>query len=113
MSEEIVVSYCRSDLAACAGRTTDRLAALFSQSVFLDIDNIKPGTDFVERIENVIRSSKVAVILIGKDWSERLVRKICQVAWAFSVQDALTRLTEHRSTIRSLRSYLSAMRCSR
>jgi TIR domain len=70
MSEEIFVSYRRSDSAAFAGRIRDRLDALFPRSVFLDIDNIKPGADFIERIENVIRSSKVAVILIGKDWLE-------------------------------------------
>jgi len=70
MSEEIFVSYRRSDTAALAGRIRDRLNALFPDSVFLDVDNIKPGTDFVETIQRVIRSSKVVIILIGKNWLE-------------------------------------------
>ena len=70
MSEEIFVSYRRSDTAAFAGRIKDRVNARFPRSAFLDIDNITPGTNFVERIQAAIRSSKVVVILIGKNWLE-------------------------------------------
>ena len=49
----IFISYRRDDSAGYAGRIYDRLAAAFStQNIFMDIDTIEPGMDFVEVVEN-------------------------------------------------------------
>lgn len=68
MRDKIFISYRRADTAAVAGRIYDRLNALFPGEVFLDVQDIDPGLDFIERIEHTIGSSSVLVLLIGKNW---------------------------------------------
>jgi len=66
---KILVSYRREDSAAYAGRLSDRLAEHFGRdNVFIDIDTIKPGEDFVDVIERSVSSCDVLVALIGKTW---------------------------------------------
>jgi len=66
---KILVSYRREDSAAYAGRLSDRLAEHFGRdNVFIDIDTIKPGEDFVDAIERSVSSCDVLVALIGKTW---------------------------------------------
>ena len=65
----ILISYRREDTAAYAGRLADRLKAHFGRdNVFVDIDTIQPGEDFLEAIDQSLRSSSVVVALIGRDW---------------------------------------------
>jgi len=48
----IFISYRRDDTAPYAGRIYDRLTAHFGAGqVFMDIDHIEPGEDFVEVIQ--------------------------------------------------------------
>ncbi len=52
---KILVNYRRDDTAAYAGRVADRLREHFGRdNVFVDIDTIRPGEDFVDRIEQSI-----------------------------------------------------------
>ena len=39
-----------------------------ARSVFMDVDSIVPGTDFVQRIEAALDSSGAMIVLIGRDW---------------------------------------------
>lgn len=65
----IFISYRRDDSAAYAGRLYDRLTAHFGKGqVFMDIDQIDPGEDFVEVIERKVGACSIAVVLIGKNW---------------------------------------------
>jgi hypothetical protein len=65
----ILVSYRRDDSAPYAGRLADRLKEHFGRDqVFVDIDNIRPGEDFVQRIDQYIASCDVLVAVIGKSW---------------------------------------------
>jgi len=65
----ILVNYRRDDSAAYAGRLADRLREHFGRdNVFVDIDTIRPGEDFVERIDRSIASCDVLVAVIGKSW---------------------------------------------
>ena len=51
----IFISYRREDCAAHAGRLYDALSARFGeQNVFMDVDTIDLGTDFVVKIEQAI-----------------------------------------------------------
>ncbi len=69
MSLTIVISYRRQDSAGWAGRIYDRLVEHFGESaVFIDIDKIRPGDDFAERILDTINSADVFVALIGPDY---------------------------------------------
>ena len=65
----IFISYRRDDSAPYAGRLYDRLTARFGKGqVFMDIDQIDPGEDFVEVIERKVGACGIAVVLIGKAW---------------------------------------------
>lgn len=67
----IFISYRREDSAGYAGRLYDRLAAHFgAERVFMDVEGIAPGTDFVEAIERAVTSCKVLIVLIGDEWLE-------------------------------------------
>lgn len=65
----ILISYRREDTAAYAGRLADRLTGHFGRdNVFVDVDTIQPGEDFLEVIDQSLRSSSVVVALIGRAW---------------------------------------------
>jgi hypothetical protein len=64
-----LISYRREDSAAYAGRLADRLRDRFGRdNVFVDIDTIRPGEDFVEAIDKSLSSCTVLVALIGRGW---------------------------------------------
>jgi hypothetical protein len=65
----IFISYRREDAAAQAGRLYDRFTAHFGQDrVFMDIDGIKPGEDFVAVINQRVDNCDVLIAVIGKSW---------------------------------------------
>lgn len=65
----IFISYRRADSAGYAGRIYDRLSAHFGkESIFMDVDTIPAGLDFVEVLENAVQSCDVLVALIGRQW---------------------------------------------
>jgi hypothetical protein len=65
----IFISYRRDDSAGYAGRLYDRLAGHFGAGrVFMDVEGIEPGTDFVTAIENAVGSCRVLMVVIGDEW---------------------------------------------
>jgi formylglycine-generating enzyme required for sulfatase activity len=66
----IFISYRREDSAPYAGRLYDRLHAHFGakHEVFMDIDTLQPGEDFVETIERIVSSCDVLIAVIGRQW---------------------------------------------
>lgn len=65
----IFISYRRIDSAGYAGRIFDRLSAHFgAEAVFMDVDTIEAGLDFVEVLQNAVLSCDVLVALIGRQW---------------------------------------------
>jgi len=68
-SLRIFLNYRREDSSGHAGRLYDDLAERFDESeVFIDIDKIEPGLDFVEAIERALEGCDVVLALIGKHW---------------------------------------------
>jgi hypothetical protein len=66
---QIFICYRREDAAGHAGRLRDRLAAAFGDSqVFLDIDQVGIGEDFVERTTSVVESCRALLVVIGRRW---------------------------------------------
>lgn len=66
---KIFISYRREDCPAHAGRLSDRLRAYFGEdAVFMDIDTIPPGRDFIDFITAAVSSCDALVALIGDDW---------------------------------------------
>jgi formylglycine-generating enzyme required for sulfatase activity len=67
----IFISYRRTDTAGYAGRIYDRLVTHFGQdAVFMDVDTIEAGLDFVEVLQNAVQSCDVLIALIGHRWLE-------------------------------------------
>ena len=67
--QSIFISYRRQDTAAYAGRIYDRLAAKYGEhNVFMDIDRIEPGQDFVDAINHSVAEAGVLLVLIGREW---------------------------------------------
>ena len=65
----VFVSYRREDSPGHAGRLYDTLTARLPQAeLFMDVDNIEPGVDFVETINAAVGSCDVLLALIGPRW---------------------------------------------
>jgi TIR domain len=63
------LSYRREDASGHAGRLYDAITARFpAENVFMDIDTIEPGVDFVEVVEDAVGSCDVLLALIGQRW---------------------------------------------
>ena len=66
----IFINYRRYDSAPYAGRLYDHLRRSFpDHKVFMDIDAIDPGEDFVDAINRTLESSRVVLAVIGRSWS--------------------------------------------
>jgi hypothetical protein len=66
---KIFISYRREDTSGYAGRLLERLSSEFGgENVFMDLEDIQPGTDFVEAIQHAVGSSDILIVLIGKRW---------------------------------------------
>lgn len=69
MARSIFISYRREDTAPFAGRLNDQLALeLGDCAVFMDVDSIPLGTDFVEYIEREVAKCDVLLAVIGENW---------------------------------------------
>lgn len=65
----VFINYRRDDSAGHAGRLYDELSDHFGErNVFMDVDAIDPGADFVEVIEGAVDASDVMITLIGRRW---------------------------------------------
>ncbi len=65
----IFLSYRRDDCAGFAGRLADALEAeLGHGSVFRDVDDIRPGEDFIQAIELHLRDVSAVLVMIGPNW---------------------------------------------
>ncbi|PYS78370.1 MAG: hypothetical protein DMF70_14880 [Acidobacteria bacterium] len=65
----IFVCYRRDDSSGHAGRLFDKLVDHFGKErIFMDIDTIEPGEDFVTVIENAVGSCEILIAIIGRHW---------------------------------------------
>jgi TIR domain len=69
MPGKIFISYRRRDDPGGAGRLFDALNEAFEPGrLFLDVDSIEPGQDFVEVIEDRVAQSAILLAVIGQHW---------------------------------------------
>lgn len=70
MGGNIFISYRRANDSGFAGRLYDRLCTTFpKENIFLDVDNIEPGLNFVTVLNEHIDKCDVVLVLIGHDWA--------------------------------------------
>lgn len=68
-SPKIFISYRRDDAAGEAGRLADHLSRRFgADAVFLDIETIDPGTDFVSVLQTTLQQTAAVLVVIGTRW---------------------------------------------
>jgi formylglycine-generating enzyme required for sulfatase activity len=68
-SLKIFISYRRADSGGYALHLFDKLTAHFGkEQIFMDIDRIEPGEDFVQVIQTAVGSCDVLIALIGRQW---------------------------------------------
>lgn len=69
MTGRIFINYRRGDSQAAAGRLFDRLSLHFPRDrLFMDVDAIEPGVDFVQSIDQQVSSCSAFIAVIGPDW---------------------------------------------
>ena len=77
MNAKLFINYRREDTAPYAGRLYDRLIAHFGEDqVFIDIDQIEPGEDFVEVINRKVGTCDIAIVAIGPNWLGAMMRRV-------------------------------------
>jgi hypothetical protein len=66
---DIFISYRRGIASPYARGIYERLETHFgADRVFMDIDTMEPGVDFVEYIKTAVSSCQVLIVVIGPDW---------------------------------------------
>src|SRR5215831_14080713 len=69
MAGKIFINYRRGDDPGNTGRLFDRLQEAFQpEQLFMDVDNIAPGLDFVRVLEDQVAKCDVLLAIIGKGW---------------------------------------------
>ena len=70
MRPRVFVSYRRKDTQHAAGRLGDLLNQDFD--LFMDVEDIAPGTDYTQALMRAVDASQVMLALIGPDWATEL-----------------------------------------
>jgi len=69
MAGKIFINYRRDDSIGMAGRLHDRLSQTFGRDkVFLDVDHIPAGADFVAYLDSQVAECNVVLVVIGPNW---------------------------------------------
>jgi TIR domain len=69
MAGKIFINYRRDDSQGTAGRLSDRLIETFGRNkIFMDVDHIPAGADFVTYLNEQVAASEALLVLIGPKW---------------------------------------------
>src|SRR5229473_1808934 len=67
----LFISYRRDDSGGHAGRLSDRLIARFGPDrIFMDVQDIQPGQNFLQAIEQTLDRCDCLLAVIGPRWLE-------------------------------------------
>ncbi len=67
----VFISYRRDDSSGYAGRLHDALRERWGEgNVRMDVDDIPPGADYTQAAREMVASSDIVLVLIGKRWLE-------------------------------------------
>src|SRR5262245_66581310 len=95
----IFISYRREDSAYITGRIYESIAARFGKDhVFIDIASLRGGDDYRAQLEELVRSSTIMLVVIGKQWLD-LTRQRSQDAHDFARVEVEVALSRHATVI--------------
>lgn len=78
----VFISYRRDDSALAARLVHNELSALYgSDGVFMDIDDIGWGDDFVQRIDEHLDQADAVVVMIGPAWADIVQQRLRGDDW--------------------------------
>src|SRR5215470_15559261 len=67
----IFINYRRQISGAAAGRLSDRLLQHFDhEHLFMDVDGIEPGVDFVKALDDQLAQCSAFIAVIGPGWTD-------------------------------------------
>lgn len=73
MGASVFLSYRRDASSGSAGRVFDQLQRHLPQSqIFMDVDSIEPGVDFVKAIDQQIKVCDYFLAVVGPNWADAL-----------------------------------------
>ena len=68
-TQRVFINYRRGDSQAAAGRLYDQLLRYFGRDqLFMDVDAMEPGTDFVNRLDQEVGNCSAFIAVIGPAW---------------------------------------------
>ena len=69
MAGKVFINYRRDEAAGVAGRLYDLLSKEFDeQNVFMDVDSIQPGLDYIEQLDDQVANCGILLAVIGPRW---------------------------------------------
>jgi hypothetical protein len=71
----VFINYRRADASAHARLVYEGLQREPGLDVFMDVDNIGPGADFVDAIESAIDRCDITLAVIGREWADERDRQ--------------------------------------
>ncbi len=69
MTPTLFISYRRDDTAGFTRALFNALESRFGGGVFMDVDTLAPGDDFVDAIERAVGACEVVLAVIGPQWA--------------------------------------------
>jgi len=95
ITSNIFISYRREDSAAYAGRVSDQLGEILGPNrVFMDVENISPGQNFAQAIDQTIDGCQTMLVIVGPRWKAILLDRISNEHEDYvrhEIESALTR----------------------
>lgn len=72
----LFISYRREDSAGHAGRLCDRLSSRLGEDrVFIDVEDVKPGQNFLRAIDDTLAGCACVIAIIGPRWLEMMTHR--------------------------------------
>ena len=98
--ENLFISYRRDDSSAYAGRICDHIASIVgAHRVFMDVEDIQPGQNFAQAIEQTLTGCSHVLVVIGPRWHDILETRAKQQDEDYVVHEIATALTKKKNVV--------------
>ena len=99
-TDNIFINYRRDDAAAYAGRIADHLGALLgADRVFMDVEDIRPGQNFSEAIDNTLAQCSTVLVVVGPRWFDILQRRAAKSEQDYVVHEISAALARKANVV--------------
>jgi len=100
VTDNIFINYRRDDAAAYAGRISDHLGALIGvHRVFMDVEDIRPGQNFSEAIDQTLAQCSTVLVVVGPRWFEILQQRAARSEQDYVVHEISAALARKANVV--------------